>query len=267
MRIAKSGQKGTSALPQVAEDGGTIMKIAALIFLAALACSLANVRAATHDWFAEGVEVHRNGQFAEAAEAFENAAAVRPAAGTFIDLGLAEWQRGHAGPAILAWERARWIDPFNRSASENLNFARQVTQLDAPELNWFETLSTWLPPAAWLWLAGASLWLAVGMILLPAVFRRQKAGWHQSLAACGLCVFLFSLAANWGVVGRTNLGIVLENNAPLLLTPTRDGEMTSTLTSGESAREIRTLGDFYLIRTESQTGWIKREQFGLVSRK
>ena len=239
----------------------------ALIILTALACSLANVHAATNDWFAAGITAYRAGQFPEAAQAFENAAAVRPAAGTFINLGLAEWQRGHAGSAILAWERARWIDQSNKSAQENLDFARQVTQLEAPELNWFETLSTWLTPAAWLWLAGASLWLAVGMILLPAVARRQKAGWHQSLAACGLCIFLFSVAANWGIVSRTNLGFVLENNAPLLLTPTRNGEIISTLTPGESAREIRKLGDFYLIRTESQTGWIKREQFGLVSRK
>ena len=243
------------------------MRIAALIFFGVLACSLASVRAATNDWFAEGVAAYRTGQFAEAAQAFENAAAVRPTAGTFVNLGLAEWQRGDAGPAVLAWERAGWIDPFNRPAREDLNFARQVTQLDAPQLNWFETLSTWLPPAAWLWVAGASLWLAVGMILLPAVFRRQKAGWHQVLAACGLCVFLFSVAANWGVINRMNLGFVLENNAPLLLTPTHEGEVTSTLTSGEPARELRTLGDFYLIRTESQTGWIKREQFGFVSRK
>ncbi|HTV42398.1 MAG TPA: hypothetical protein VMF08_17655 [Candidatus Sulfotelmatobacter sp.] len=252
---------------RAASFGGNIAKIAVLISLAVLAFSLANVRTATNDWFADGVAEYRTGQFADAAEAFENAAVVRPAAGTFVNLGLAEWQRGHAGPAILSWERARWIDPFDKSARENLNFARQVTQLDEPQLKWFETLSIWLPPAAWLWLAGASLWLAVGMILLPPVVRRQKAGWHQSLAACGLCVFLFSLAANWGVVSRTNLGFVLENNAPLLLTPTRDGEMISTLTPGESAREIRTLGDFYLIRTESQTGWVKREQFGLVSRE
>ena len=242
------------------------MRIAVLIFLSVLASSVASVRAAGNDGFDEGIEAYRSGQFGPAAQAFERAAAVRPAAGTYVNLGLAEWQRGHAGPAILAWERARWIDPFDKAAGENLHFARQVTQLDEPQLKWFETLSTWLPPATWLWLAGASLWLAVGMILLPAVFRRQKAGWHQTLAACGLCVFLFSLAANRGVVSRTNIGFVLADNAPLLLTPTHQGEVTATLTSGEPARELRALGDYYLIRTESQTGWIEKEQFGLVSR-
>jgi hypothetical protein len=120
---------------------------------------------------------------------------------------------------------------------------------------------------AWLWLAGASLWLAVGMMLLPSVARRQKAAWHQVLAACGLCVFLFSLAANCGVISRTHVGFVLKDDAPLLLTPTREGEVISTLTSGEPARELRVRGNYYLIRTESETGWIEQEQFGPISRK
>jgi tetratricopeptide (TPR) repeat protein len=243
------------------------VRIAVPVFLAVLVCSLTSVRAATNDPFAQGVEAYRAGQFAAAAQAFENAATVHPSAGTFVNLGLAEWQRGHAGSAILAWEQALWIDPFNKTAAGDLKFAREVAQLNAPQLNWFETLSEWLPPAAWLWLAGASLWLAVGMMLLPRVFRRQKAGWHQTLAACGLCVFLLSLAANWGVISRTRVGFVLEDNAPLLLTPTRDGEVISTLTSGEPARELRKRGNYYLIRTDSETGWTDRKQFGLISGK
>jgi tetratricopeptide (TPR) repeat protein len=242
------------------------VRMAVSIFLTVLFLSLTGTMGATgDDRFAEGVAAYRAGDYPLAAQAFENAASVHPAAGTLVNLGLAEWQRGHAGPAILAWERALWIDPFDKSAANNLDFARQVTQLDAPQLRWFETLSARLPTTAWLWLAGASLWLAAGMMLLPSVFRRQKASWHQTIAACGLCVFLFSLPADWGVISRTHIGFVLKDDAPLLLTPTRDGEEISTLTSGEPARELRKHGNYYLIRTGSETGWIKREQFGLVS--
>jgi tetratricopeptide (TPR) repeat protein len=241
------------------------VKAVIAFFLTLMACALTNVRGTTNDSFGAGVASYRIGDFAPAAEAFKNAAAIQPAAGTFINLGLAEWQGGHAGPAILAWEQALWINPYDKRAEQDLQFARQVIQLDEPRLKWFEALSGWLPPVAWLWIAGASLWLAVGMMLLPAVFRRQKAGWHQTLAACGLCVFLISLAGNWGVISRTHVGFVLENNAPLLLTPTREGEVTATLTSGEPARALRARGNYYLIRTESETGWIDREQFGLIS--
>ena len=97
--------------------------------------------------------------------------------------------------------------------------------MDEPQLKWFETASAWLPPNAWVWLAGASLWLAVGALVLPGIFRRRKAGWHQALAAFGFGIFLFSLAANCGVVSRTQIGFVLKKNAPLLLTPTAEGEV------------------------------------------
>jgi tetratricopeptide (TPR) repeat protein len=233
----------------------------------AITCLVLNSRAATNDFFPDGVVLSHAGQFPEAAAAFENSAKQQPSSGALVNLGLAEWQRGHAGPAILAWERAQWIDPFDVSAQANLKFARPVAQVDEPELKWFEAASTWLPPDAWVWLAGGSLWLAVGALLLPGIFRRRKAGWHQFLTALGLCVFIFSLMANIGVVSRTQIGFVLKKNAPLLLTPTREGEIISTLTAGEPARKLRTRGNYFFIRTVNGTGWVERQQFGLINPK
>ncbi len=234
------------------------------LLLAALVCFAQPGRAATNDFFAQGVELSRAGQFPEAAAAFEKSAQARPAAGTLVNLGIAEWRRGHAGAAILAWEQARWIDPFDSRAGVDLKFARQAAQLDAPQLKWFEAASTWLPPDAWAWLAGASLWLAAGLMTLPGIFRRRKAGWQQALAALAFGVFLFCITANLGVVCRTQTGFVLKKNAPLLLTPTREAEVVLTLNAGEPARRLRTRGNYFFIRTAFAAGWISREQFGLV---
>jgi len=234
------------------------------IVLAALVCVATACQAATNDFFAQGVELSRAGQFPEAAAAFEKSARVRPAAGTLVNLGIAEWRRGHAGAAILAWEQARWIDPFDPRAGADLKFARQAAQLDAPQLKWFETASTWLPPDRWAWLAGASLWLAVGLMTLPGILRRRKAGWQQALAALAFGIFLFCITASLGVVSRTQTGFVLKKNALLLLTPTTAAEVVSTLNAGEPARRLRTRGNYFFIRTAFATGWISREQFGLV---
>lgn len=234
--------------------------------LALLLCTVNFSCAATNDFFARGAELNRAGQYPEAAVAFGNSAQAQPAAGTLVNLGLAEWQRGHAGAAILAWEQARWIDPFEPRAEANLKFARQFAQVDAPQLKWFETASTWLPPNAWVWLAGASLWLAVGLLVLPGIFRRRKEGWHQTLAALAFGGFLFCLTANVGVVSRTQIGIVLKKNAPLLLTPTREGEMISTLTAGEPARQLRTRGNYLFIRTAGASGWVEQSEFRLICR-
>jgi hypothetical protein len=234
------------------------------VVLAALICTVNFSRAATNDLFQQGVELSRAGQFPEAAAAFEKSAQAQPACGTLINLGIADWRRGRAGAAILAWEQARWMAPFDPRAGANLKFARQAAQVDAPPLQWFEAASTWLPPGAWAWLTAASLWLAVGMITLPSVLRWRKAGWQQALAALALGIFLFSVTADFGVASRTRIGFVAKKNAPLLLTPTREAEVVSTLAAGEPARRLRTRGNYYFIRTAFASGWISREQFGLV---
>lgn len=246
----------------VAGRGGCIGLLWVIIW--ALMVSKNTSSAAPNDFFQKGVELNRAGQFPEAAAAFQSSIQSRPSAGALVNLGLAEWQSGHAGPAILAWERAGWIDPFNQLVAQNLMVARTVAQVDAPELRWFETASTWLAPNAWVWLAGAGLWLGVGALVLPRVFRWRKSGAQQTLAALGFSLFIAAMTANVGVVTRTNLGVVLKKNAPLLLTPTHEGEIISTLSAGESGRVTRRRGNFFFIRTAMGSGWVARENFGFV---
>src|SRR5437762_1088420 len=83
------------------------------------------------DLFAAGVEAYRAGDYARAVEAFGNDALERPSSGAFQNLGNAEWQRGHGGDAVLAWERALWVNAFDRNARNNLRVAREEMQLEA----------------------------------------------------------------------------------------------------------------------------------------
>jgi len=220
--------------------------------------------AATND-FSLGLELCKSGQYPEAAAAFARAARQQPAVGTLLNLGLAEWQRGHAGAAILAWEQAQWIAPNDAQVKANLEFARHVAQVDAPELKWYESASTWLSADAWLWLAGTSLWVTLGLLVLPGIFRRRIRGWQQTLAALSFGIFLASLTANVGILSRTDIGFVVKRNVPLRLTPTREGEVLSTLASGEPARLMRSQGNYLLIRTTNGQGWVDREEFHLIS--
>jgi tetratricopeptide (TPR) repeat protein len=222
-------------------------------------------RTATTNSFATGEAAFQSGDVAGAAMVFENAARQNPSVGAFNNLGIIEWQRGRAGAAILAWERARWIDPFDRDARQNLTFARTVLQANEPELRWYEHASLWLPPNAWVWLAGATLWLAVGAMTLPPLFRRRRSSGLQWFAALAFGLFLFCLAANAGVVSRTQLGYVLKRNAPVQLTPTREGEVMTTLAAGEPVRRLKTRGNYYLVRTTFGTGWMERNNIGLVN--
>lgn len=234
------------------------------LFLVFAGLALTVSAAEKSDWFAQGVAAGQSGRLVAASQAFEKSIRQHPSAGALLNLGIVQWQRGQPGPAIQSWEQARWLDWSNRRADQNLRFARQVLGVDAPQLDWYETASTWLPVNAWVWMAGISLWLAVGLVILPGVLRRPKAGWQHGLAALALGVFLCSLAANIGVVTRTRIGFLLPKNTPLRLTPTTAAETMAVLSAGEPARRLRTHGNFIYIRTAEGSGWVEKDQFGPI---
>jgi tetratricopeptide (TPR) repeat protein len=217
------------------------------------------------DSFQEGTAAYRAGDYAAAAKAFRQSASQQPASGTLQNLGLAEWRLGRFGEAILAWDRALWLDPFNEAVRADLRFARKTAQLEAPDLTWYEVVSTWLPANSWAWIAGSSLWVAVGMVMLPGILRWRKAAWHQAAAALGLMVFLLSVPAYVGLESRSRIGFVLGKDTVLRLTPTREAQTVTRLAAGEPARLVRARGNYVLLRTNRALGWVERAQFGLTS--
>jgi len=238
---------------------------ASVLMLAALsACPSTAAARSAESLFQAGAAAYRAGQYPRAAEAFHESVAHQPASGTLQDLGNAWWLCGRTGSAILAWEQARWLDPFNSSVRQNLRFARKTAQLEAPDLAWYEVVSTWLPASWWAWIAGISLWLAVGMGMLPGILRRPKATWHQAVAALGLMVFLLSVPAHIGVQTRSRIGFVLGKDIPLRLTPTLEAQAVTRLAAGEPGRWVRARGNYLLIQTSRALGWVEQEQFGVA---
>jgi hypothetical protein len=214
--------------------------------------------------FRSGAKAYQAGDYTTAATAFWQSADLHPASGTLLNLGLAQWQRGQAGAAILAWEQALWLNPFSREARTDLRFARKAAQLETPELTWYEVVSTWLPVNWWAWVAGLSLWVAIGLVMLPGIFRLRKAAWHQAVAALCLAVFLLSLPALFGIQTRSALGFVLQKDVPLRLTPTEEAQFITRLAAGEPVRLQRTRARYFLVRTSRGAGWLEKEQFGLT---
>jgi hypothetical protein len=217
------------------------------------------------DAFHRGTDEYAAGHFESAASLFREAASP-PAAGALYNLGDAEWQGNHPGPAILAWEQAQWLDPFHRNTAANLHYARKIRQLDAPELAWYEICSAWLPADWWPWLGAAGFWFAAALVMLPGIFGWRKSGWLQALAAASFAIFLLTVPALVGVHTRSRLGIILPNEVPLRLTPTADAQEQTRLAAGETVRLERARGGYLLVRTANATGWVQRDQLGFISR-
>ena len=209
---------------------------------------------------------YADGDFAEAVyQLRELSAGGRFSGGSLHNLGNAEWKVGRHGHAVLAWERAHALDPFHRNTEANLRFARHEARLEAPVLAWHERYSKLLPGDWWLVIASLGLWGGVALLTLPRLLGRRRRDWHQGLAAALLAIFLLSCPAVFGLWKRAQLGVVLEDETPLRLTPTREGETLSKLPAGEMARIERERGAYFYVRAEGdRAGWVRKAEFARI---
>ena len=243
-----------------------------LCFAAVIALSLAmitaqNSCAATPDErFDRASKAYAAGEFADAVyELRELVNDGHFASGALHNLGDAEWKVGRHGHAVLAWERALSLDPFNKNTEANLRFARYNARVDAPVLAWHERYSTALPGGWWIAIASAGLWGGVALLTLPRLLGWRRADWHQGVAAALLAIFLLSGPALLGVWKRSQFGVVLEDETPLRLTPTREAETLVKLSSGEMARVERERGEYFYVRADGdRTGWVRKADFARV---
>jgi tetratricopeptide (TPR) repeat protein len=215
--------------------------------------------------FAAACTAYNGGNFEAARQMFDGKTKASPSHGAFQNLGNSEWQLGNTAQAIIAWERALLLKPFDANSENNLRFARETAQLESPELTWCEIAAAWLTSDAWAGIACGSFWFAIAMMILPAVLRWRKSAIQQAAVALGLGLFLLSLPANYGVWTRTQIGFAMQNETALKLTPTKEGEAITRLSAGEPGRVLRERGDHLLIRTRRMTGWIERGNFEFVT--
>lgn len=185
--------------------------------------------------------------------------------GALHNLGNAEFKLGKIGPAILAWERARALDPSFRNTTANLRFARGQAGLSEPEFAWHEKYSALLAPDVWLWIATGAFWIGVALLALPALLKRKRNAWTQGGAVAAIGVFLLTLPALAGIASRGKIGVVLAADTLLRLTPTKEGEMLGKLAEGELARAEKTRGEYVYVRGASdRAGWVRNEEFAKV---
>lgn len=246
------------------------MKGVVSIALLILVCATAKLRGYDARGFELGRESYAAGDFENAAKAFRAHAGDeshfgQPSPGLLHNLGNAEFKLGKLGPAVLAWERARALDPSFRNTTANLRFARGQAGLSEPEWAWHEKYSALLAPDVWLWIASGAFWLAAALLALPPLLKRKRNAWTQGGAVAAIGVFLLTVPALAGIVSRGKLGVVLVADTMLRLTPTKEGEMLGKLAEGELARVEKSRGSYVYVRGASdRAGWVQREEFAKV---
>lgn len=174
-----------------------------------------------------------------------------PNTSMLYNLGNRYFEEGQFGRAILAYERARVIDPRSRDIRTNLELARKEVaafeeSFKPPPFFWL-TLNEWAV-ACLLGLTGIGIYL-VGRICLHWTRRSLVAGWFVALSSLVLLSGVTALAWRYSEVNRA---IVIDSGVEVKLSPFAKADTRGTIREGASVQIQREHEGWYYIGD----GWV-----------
>lgn len=184
------------------------------------------------------------------------------------NLGNALSGMGEFGPAALHYERALAINPTKAEIAANLALARRSAGLPGRRpAGWMEEWALNLPLRYWTLVAFVGGWIALGLIVLPPLFKGYSP-LALGLASLGALAFV---AALFGIAGwhqQSRWQIVLLPEAPLLAAPLDDSADIRRLPAATGVLPERHHERWTYVRTESgDYGWIESKQAEAVWRE
>ena len=214
-------------------------------------------------------QAYTEGHYDQAARAFQDLIQSRGySAPLCFDLANAEAKAGRIGPAILNYERARYLAPGDRDIDHNLQLARQQAGLKPNSLRWWQVVLRSLTINQWL--AVVDCWL--GLIALAVISNffvtRMKPGRHRAVAGkvvktvlfVSIPCFLFSVYVAGMAAPLRIEGVVMSKDAPLRLSPFDAAEQIGTLPEGELVTVEQKHDNYFRIEArDGRYGWMTRQ--------
>ncbi|MGM0666818.1 MAG: SH3 domain-containing protein [Bacteroidota bacterium] len=236
-----------------------------LIFLPCLAAEEKKEETALYE---KALEEYRNDNFSEALDIFEKLIAGGYSSyKLYYNAGNAAFKTGDIPSAILNYEKALLLKPFDEDARYNLEIARTFTtdKLEViPDIffiRWFNMLSLLMHTNAWASLSLACFVLSLGLLavyLFSSRYRLKKMTFIGAVVIFLISIFSFSLAIR-------NKALTADNDEAIVFAPV----VTGTSSPGSSGNELFVihegtkvevedkLGEWYEIKLSDGTvGWV-----------
>ncbi len=212
---------------------------------------------------------YRDGQYEQAVRVYEGLLeqGYRDAR-LYYNLGNAYYRLDRRGEAVLAYERARRLDPSDTDIRHNLELIRArmpepVNPVPAFFLKrWWESLRDAASPTTWGIVVVVLLWLGVGGMTL---WLRGASRSHRKWGfVCGV-IFLagsllpFFLAADRQAnLRRSGQAVVMTGEIRLRSAPEETSQSVRNLYEGMVLDLLDVIGDWYKVRlADGEQGWVQ----------
>jgi hypothetical protein len=189
-----------------------------------------------------------------------------------FDLANAEFKAGHLGPALLNYERARYLAPGDADINHNLQLARKQAGLDPDPYRWWQIVLRSIDWTVWLGIILGALTLlffaiigtafaeafARGLRVAPVSLRRFFKG-VIFITIPVILFFAFVELSAYGFNARIE-GVIVAKQVPLRLSPFDSSDQTGTLPEGELVTVEQRHNDYFWVDDRSkQSGWVQQK--------
>ncbi len=211
--------------------------------------------------FQEGNRLMLDKQTDLAVERYRQVLAQQETASLHHNLGIAYYQSGDTGRAVLHLERALRQGFGSTATREILSVVRQSEGIAPPRYTVLQRLARSLPEGLWMVLVFCSFWssLVLGVYFYLLVKRQSL---YRDVAILSALVFGFSCVACVGLSQDQHHGVLLGNPVGLKVVPTTESEAFLMLKSGEMARYLKRNNHYVFVETSGGVrGWVPESQF------
>ena len=217
--------------------------------------------------FEEANQLYADGNYTDAVAAYEHLLQEHPAAEVYYNLGNAYYRQNELAKAILNYERALRLKPYDKDARYNLQFAQSriidnIEDKDAFFIKkWVTALRNLLAESTWCIIAIAMFLLTITGAFVFAFSRNiglRKAGFHTAWIALLLSICSIGLAASLHHRDTARAeAIIMQGIVNAKASPDKSGTDLFTLHEGTKVTIRSTLSEWAEITVGDNRGWIR----------
>ncbi len=234
----------------------------------ALGFGLLAISSWAQDNYTQANELYAAGEYAEAAAMYETILAEGKSAEVYYNLGNAYFKQGELAQSILAYERALRLEPRNKDAKHNLQFA-QTRIVDNIEDNtafflaqWTTTLRNTLHQITWMTISMAVFLLCLMGIICFAFAHNvtiRKIGFHTAWIAllCAIISCSFAGSLHKRDTERKE-AIITQSIVNAKSSPDKSGTDLFVLHEGTKVNIRSTLAGWAEINVGNHIGWVNQ---------